>query len=72
MSKKDFIALADRMQGLFACEADTTSDGNTLWVRHEAILDELVKFCKEQNPLFKEARWLAYLNGECGPNGGKR
>ncbi len=57
MSKKDFIALADVM-GL---NPDEFSD------RSLAILAD---FCASQNPAFNRDRWLAYINGECGPSGG--
>jgi hypothetical protein len=34
------------------------------------VRDALVVFCKSQNPNFNEFRWLEYLVGKCGPNGG--
>lgn len=55
MSKKDFIALADKLRGL-----EIPPD----------VLDALVAFCKANNPAFKEERWRQYLRGECGPSGG--
>lgn len=36
-----------------------------------AIAGELADFCKSQNGAFKRDRWIAYINGECGPNGGE-
>ena len=57
MSKKDFVALADKLQGL-----DVPNE----------VLTALVDFCKGQNHNFKEGLWLGYLRGECGSNGGKR
>lgn len=56
MSKKDFIALADSLRGL-----DIPED----------VLEALVNFCRGRNPQFKTDRWLNYLLGKCGPNGGK-
>ncbi len=34
-------------------------------------LKGLGDFCRSQNGQFKRERWLAYINGDCGPNGGK-
>ena len=56
MSKKHFIALADALRG-----ADISQD----------VLDRLCKFMASQNAQFLRSRWVAYFNGECGPNGGK-
>ncbi len=56
MTKKSFIALADALR----------QAGHTPGF----VVDALVRFCKAQNPRFNEARWRAYLKGECGPNGG--
>jgi hypothetical protein len=58
MTKKDFIALADiiRMSlGAFP---------------PNAVFD-LANFCQERNPRFNRERWLGYINGTNGPNGGK-
>lgn len=73
MSKKDFIALADALRA---------HDPATLTISDEAragaieqrngMLDAIVRFCRSQNPAFKEDRWRDYLAGKCGPNGGKR
>ena len=78
MSKKDFIALADvfirtnpkglpeSLRGLFPL----VSQG--LEGQWETDRDTCADFCAAQNPRFNRARWLAYIAGECGPNGGKR
>ena len=58
MSKKHFIELADRIR----YHRDAFTD---------EALDVLVSFCKSQNGNFKEDRFRSYINGECGPNGGK-
>ncbi len=65
MSKKDFIALADMIREhnqLAVHNGDTMFDHN-----HIATLAE---FCEQQNSQFNRSRWLAYIAGECGPNGG--
>jgi len=62
MSKKHFIKLADYIREfntLFPSEA--FSDHQLHW---------LAMFCGSQNCAFKEQRWLAYIKGQCGPNGG--
>ena len=71
MSKKDFIALADmiRYHRVDTCknygpEKVQSHSFNTL------AISALADFCASQNPRFKRDRWLAYIAGECGPNGG--
>jgi hypothetical protein len=82
MSKKHFIALADilkeRLQYLIANQDNPTwtqiaRDSVHASRTELAILTEsLADFCQSQNPRFDRARWLSYIAGECGPNGGKR
>lgn len=61
MSRKHFIQLADAIR---------------IWNKHEQEkftdkqINELADFCQSQNGGFKRDRWLAYIAGECGPNGG--
>lgn len=63
MSKKDFIALAD------AIRASHETNKAHFSQYHLAVLAD---FLAAQNPRFMRQRWLAYINGECGPNGGRR
>jgi len=56
MLKKNFIALADALRGV---------------KMSKEMLIALAVFCKSQNPKFNRDRWLGYLTGKCGPNGGK-
>jgi len=67
MSKKDFIALADaiRTRNEYADDCAGVSRFNS---GHLAVL---ARFCKAQNPAFMEQRWLDYIAGQCGKNGGK-
>lgn len=60
MSKKDFIALADRLRDL------PTETGPCM----QSVLDTLADFCASQNPRFKRERWFGYIKGICGPSGG--
>lgn len=59
MTKQHFIALADKIRA------------NPEAFSKEAI-EKLADFCKAQNPRFNRNRWLGYLHGTNGPNGGKR
>ena len=63
MTKKHFIALADVIRL-----------GNTGFPGKfsEPQILVLADFCAAQNPQFNRSRWLAYIAGECGPNGGAR
>lgn len=70
MTKQHFIALADTMR---FCKPSKVAKPKGYAHRLEAwqgIVDELVTFCQHQNPRFLRQRWLRYINGECGPNGG--
>lgn len=58
MSKKDFIALADALR--------PTRDQIT-----PKVLSALIAFMSDNHPRFLADRWTKYLDGECGPNGGK-
>lgn len=64
MTKKDFIALADAIR-------DYSSYNYLPLVAFTDVqLDCLAMWCRRQNPAFKRERWLGYIRGECGPNGG--
>ena len=68
MTKQHFIALADEMSNFFATNAGREMDDITRGI----LVDHLARFCQSQNSQFMRGRWIAYLNGECGPNGGKK
>ncbi len=59
MSKKHFIALAQYIKA------------NRYAFEHGEALPILASYCAEMNPRFDRARWFGYINGTCGPNGGK-
>jgi hypothetical protein len=62
VSKKHFIALADYLRDTEGyCEAFTPTQ-----------LEHLANFCHSQNPAFKRERWLGYIAGTNGKNGGAR
>lgn len=87
MSKKHFIALADALRTLHQQEIAAkdlqrgqagmrepyvagTKDGAIIGVSH--CITMLADFCQAQNPRFNRERWLAYIAGTCGPNGGRK
>lgn len=73
MSKRDFIALADEMRtALNDAVLHQSRDSDVYHCREtvEWLIGRLASFCKSQNPAFKRDRWIAYIHGECGPNGG--
>ena len=63
MTKKHFIALADML-----ITANTLA-GNPFEQIH---IEFLADFCASQNPNFNRERWLGYIAGTNGKNGGKR
>ena len=75
MSKKHFIELADMLRatkpktdGFISAEMQFAQrERHAQW---EYMLDQLANFCAAQNSNFKRNRWLDYIAGDCGPNGG--
>lgn len=57
MTKKHFIALADAIR-----------DNRALY--SDCVISKLASWCWSENHRFNETRWLSYIAGECGPNGG--
>ena len=70
MSKKDFIALADtiREHNQRKLNAFGHNAGRMSFSPEE--IETLADFCRSQNSNFMRGRWLAYIAGECGSNGG--
>jgi len=65
MTKKHFIALADMIK---AHNKEVCGNLNQFSDMH---LIALAEFCREQNPNFNRERWLGYIAGTNGKNGGK-
>lgn len=61
MTKKHFIGLADAIRQHNAYGEDKFTD---------AHLRALAEFCRSQNTRFMGGRWLDYIAGKCGKNGG--
>lgn len=64
MNKKKLIQLADYIR--------TWNNGHQGDFFSEGQIDHLAHFCAQNNPRFDKERWLGYISGECGPNGGKK
>jgi len=67
MSKQDFIALADSLRA----EKPGQNWSPNKHVQWELDVKAIANVCAASNPRFKRDRWMAYVNGECGPNGGE-
>jgi hypothetical protein len=66
MTKRHFIALADAIR-----------ESNRIFAKYggevhfsNEHLQVLADFCASQNPAFLRQRWINYIDGKCGPNGG--
>jgi hypothetical protein len=68
MTKRHFIALA---QAIKEENNRCRFYGKPEAFGHDALLT-LSSFCLRQNPAFNSTRWLDYIAGKCGPNGGTR
>jgi hypothetical protein len=70
MTKKHFIALADAMRRAEPQLTDTEfrSGEHKQWERD---IIEIAGACHESNPAFNTERWIDYIKGKCGVNGGK-
>lgn len=66
MSKKDFIALGDAIKA----HAEESKRWLDVQPFTQSQLNTLAAFCKAQNPAFMRERWLDYIAGKVGPNGG--
>ena len=64
MTKKNFIALADAIREHNRINSQYANDFTKVY------LETLSDFCQSQNPNFNRERWLSYIAGECGSNGG--
>lgn len=69
MTKKDFIALADAMRPVLTGTPEPQN--YRVDIQRDYMIASLIEFMYAQNPKFKEQRWRDYLEGVCGPNGGK-
>jgi len=70
MTKKDFIALADAVRTLRPGPLVSYKKGLEAFDQWLKTIESLADFCTSQNPRFNRERWIGYINGENGPNGG--
>ena len=68
MTKKHFIALADVLRSIEPTEQRRPVTGQELW---QITRNALANFCESQNPRFNRERWLGYIAGTNGKNGGR-
>jgi hypothetical protein len=61
MTKQNFIALADAIK-----------NGTALITLTQVQIEALADFYQAQNPNFNRDRWLGYIAGTNGKNGGAR
>lgn len=77
MTKQHFIALADTLKALRPDRGNryaprgVRTKGEAAFDQWQETIDALADFCASQNPHFNRDRWISYINGECGPNGGQ-
>lgn len=69
MSKQDFVALADAVKRDL-CGFRMVYDKDTSDVSVQKVVEMLADFCKQQNSNFMRQRWIDYIAGKCGKNGG--
>jgi len=71
MTKKHFIALADAIREHNEALIINRNPGYTTCMFNESQIDAIATFCEEENPQFNRERWLGYIAGTNGKNGGK-
>jgi hypothetical protein len=67
MNKKQLVALADAIR---EHNNNGLSSEYPFQSFNEGQIEALANFCQSQNPNFKRERWLGYIAGENGKNGG--
>ena len=67
MTKKHFIALANVFKKTQPQSSPLAPEYTQWWTDVNLIADVL----EETNPRFNRQLWFDYINGKCGPSGGK-
>jgi hypothetical protein len=82
MTKKHFIALADALkaehEAMCKARIANSAKANSFETGYvngcingvSQSIAAVADVCAAANPRFNRGRWLAYIAGECGPNGG--
>ena len=68
MSKKHFIALADALRQTRPAD-HWDANKRVQWEMDVRVIADVLN---QSNPRFNYSRWMDYVNGLCGPNGGAR
>jgi hypothetical protein len=68
MTKQHCIALADALRETRPAE-HWDANKRLQW---QMDVDAIASVCARANSRFNRERWLGYIRGECGPNGGSR
>ncbi len=63
ITKKQIIEIADTIK-------DIARDADGL-IELSLVVDKFADYLEAQNPNFNRERFNGYINGTCGPNGGK-
>lgn len=71
MTKQHFIALADAIREHNDSKQRVFGKNATRMLFNQEQLDTLADFYAAQNPRFNRGRFLGYIAGTNGPNGGK-
>jgi hypothetical protein len=70
MSKKHFIALADTIREHNRVANHPANSEMSAFSTGQ--IQTLAIYCQQQNSNFKRERWLDYIAGVCGKNGGAK
>jgi len=72
MTKKHFIALADSIREHNKVKRNVFGVNAERMTFNTEQIDALADFCAQQNSNFNRERWLGYIAGTNGKNGGAR
>lgn len=72
MTKSNVIALADTIRKYNANAFESGSNIVSPIQFSSTQIAALADFCQQQSPQFNRQRWLNYVDGKCGRNGGPR
>lgn len=70
MTKKHFIALADAVKSM-PVRPMRINGVDVPAILFQDVVDYLADFCERENRTFNRQRWFDYIEGLCGPNGGR-
>ena len=71
MTRKDFIIIADAIKECSTRRVKRVRGGRYPALNRNELLDKLCRALGRDNPAFMPSRFVRYINGQCGPAGGK-